>query len=135
MTTIVRGRFGANAVALMLVLSAGFGAVSCSAHDSSATHLASIAGLPVYPNASAVGASSGALAIYRSTDSFRTVADWYGAHMPKGTHSSRNDATSQATYAIFLPAETKTVHVEMSDGTVRITLTDVKNGPDSSTGR
>lgn len=135
MTAIVRGRLGAMTIAVMLVLAAGVGAVSCSAHDSSATHPASIAGLPVYPNASAVGSSSGALAIYRSTDSFRTVADWYGAHMPKGAHSSRNDAMSQATFAIFSPVETKTVHVEMSDGTVRITLTDVKNGPDSSTGR
>lgn len=134
MNAIVRERFGAMTIALMLA-AAGFGAVSCSAHDSSTSHLASIAGLPVYPNASAVGASSGALAIYRSTDSFRAVADWYGVHMPKGTHSSRNDAMSQATFAIFLPAETKTVHVEMSDGTVRITLTDVKNGPDPSTGR
>jgi|GEM_PF-6671293 len=135
MTAIVRARLGAMTLTLMLVLTAGVGAASCSAHDSSNPNLVSIAGLPVYPNASAVGASSGALAIYRSTDSFRTVADWYGAHMPQGTHSSRNDAMSQATFAIFSPSETKTVHVEMSDGTVRITLTDVKNGPDSSTGR
>jgi hypothetical protein len=55
--------------------------------------------------------------------------------MPAGTQSSRNDAMSQATYAVFSPVETKTVHVEVSDGTVRITLTDVKSGPAPPTGR
>ncbi|HEY5096055.1 MAG TPA: hypothetical protein VII69_13145 [Candidatus Eremiobacteraceae bacterium] len=135
MTAIVRGRFCALTFALAVALAGGLSVASCSAHDSSDSHLASIAGLPVYPNASMVGASSGALAIYRSADPYLVVADWYGTHMPKGTHTARNDAMSQATFAIFLPEETKTVHVEMSDGTVRITLTDVKNGPASSTGR
>jgi hypothetical protein len=92
-------------------------------------------GLPVYPNATMIGTSTDALAIYRSSDSFATVADWYGAHMPAGTQSSRSDALSQATYAVFAPAETKTVHVEISDGTVRITMTDVKSGPAPATGR
>jgi len=108
------------------------GLAACGAHGAAS---GSLSGLPVYPNATAIGTSTDALAIYRSSDSFGTVADWYAAHMPAGTQSSRNDARSQATYAVFTPAETKTVHVEISDGTVRITMTDLRSGPAPATGR
>jgi hypothetical protein len=130
---IVRNRFGFATFAIALI-----GAVelaACTSHGASTTSQSAISGLPVYPNATAIGATTDALAIYRTSDSYRTVADWYGAHMPAGTQAARNDALSQATYAVFSPAETKTVHVEISDGTVRITLTDVKSGPAPATGR
>ena len=130
-----RGRFSVLCLTATIAVSGALGAASCASHSPSKGQPSAIAGLPVYPNATVIGANSDALAIYRSADSYRTVADWYSAHMPRGTQSSRDDARSQATFAVFSPADTKTVHVEMSDGTVRITLTDVKNGPDSSTGR
>jgi hypothetical protein len=121
-----------SAFACAVVLCGLLGAAACGAHGAAT---ASHGGLPIYPNATVIGTNSDALAIYRSSDSFGTVADWYAAHMPAGTQSSRNDAVSQATYAVFSPAETKTVHVEISDGTVRITMTVVKAGPAPATGR
>ena len=120
--------------AIAFALLGVFGLAACTSHGASTTAQSAITGLPVYPNATAIGATSDALAIYRTSDSYRTVADWYGAHMPAGTQASRNDAMTQATYAVFSPADTKTVHVEVSDGTVRITMTDVKSGP-APTGR
>lgn len=132
---IVRNRFGLAGFAIALALLGSFGAVACSSHGASTTTQSTILGLPVYPNATPIGTSSRGLAIYRTSDSFRAVADWYGAHMPAGTQAARNDAMSQATYAVFSPSETKTVHVEFSDGTVRVTLTDVKSGPAPATGR
>jgi len=128
----VRIRSRRSGFALAVVVCGMLGAAACGAHGGAA---ASHAGLPIYPNATAVGTNTDALAIYRTSDSFGTVADWYGAHMPAGAQSSRNDALSQATYAVFAPADTKTVHVEISDGTVRITMTDVKAGPAPATGR
>jgi hypothetical protein len=126
---------GAARLAIAFALLGAFGPAACTSHGASATAQTAASGLPVYPNATAIGTTSDALAIYRTSDAFRSVADWYGAHMPAGTQSSRNDAMSQATYAVFSPVETKTVHVEVSDGTVRITLTDVKSGPAPPTGR
>jgi hypothetical protein len=122
-----------HAIAFALLIA--IGPAACTSHNASTASQAAIAGLPVYPNATPIGATSDALAIYRTSDSYRAVADWYGAHMPTGTQASRNDAMSQSTYAVFSPAETKTVHVEVSDGTVRITMTDVKSGPAPATGR
>jgi hypothetical protein len=132
---ILRGRFGAYCLAAAIAVSGLLGAASCASHPTSKGQSSVVAGLPVYPNATVIGANSDALAIYRSADSYRTVADWYGAHMPRGTQTSRDDARSQATFAVFSPADTKTVHVEISDGTVRITLTEVKSGPAPPTGR
>ncbi|HKW44676.1 MAG TPA: hypothetical protein VJN22_03405 [Candidatus Eremiobacteraceae bacterium] len=120
----------------LAVFAAGiFGPVSCASHGAASKTTMTPTGLPAYPNATVIGATSDALAIYRSSDSYRAVADWYAAHMPAGTQSSRNDALSQATYAVFSPTDTRTAHVEVSDGTVRITLTDVKSGPAPATGR
>ena len=122
-----------NVIAIAAVLSAILGVAACGNHFGASPAMHD--GLPIYPNATPIGTSSDALAIYRSSDSFATVADWYAKHMPAGTQSARNDALSQATYAVFASAETKTVHVEFSDGTVRITMTDVKGGPAPATGR
>ena len=133
---MMRGRPVVLSLSLAVLASGLLGAASCASHGaSSKTVSAASAGLPVYPNATVVGASSDALAIYRTSDSYRTVADWYAANMPAGTQGSRNDALSQATYAVFSPTDTRTAHVEVSDGTVRITLTDVKSGPAPATGR
>ncbi len=131
----MRNRSGLLQFALALALLGAVGMASCSSHGASTTTQSAISGLPVYPNATPIGTTSDALAIYRTSDAFRTVADWYGSHMPAGTQAARNDAMSQATYAVFSSSETKTVHVEFSDGTVRITLTDVKSGPAPPTGR
>jgi hypothetical protein len=122
-------------LAFAIAASGFLATVSCASHGSASTIQSAPNGLPVYPGSAVVGETSDALAIYRTSDSYRTVADWYGAHMPAGTQTSRNDAQSQATYAVFSPADTKTVHVEVSEGTVRITLTDVKSGPAPATGR
>ena len=130
-----RGRFGALYLTVAIAVSGALSAASCASHPSAEGQSSAIAGLPVYPNATVIGANSDALAIYRSADSYRAVADWYAAHMPRGTQTSRDDAKSLATFAVFSPADTKTVHVEVSDGTVRITLTDVKSGPAPPTGR
>lgn len=128
----VRFPSAVSSFAFAVVLCGVLGTAACGAHgEGPASH----AGLPVYPNSTAIGTSTDALAIYRSSDSFGAVADWYAAHMPAGTQSSRNDALSQATYAVFSPEETKTVHIEISDGTVRITMTDVRSGPAPATGR
>jgi hypothetical protein len=132
---IVRNHSGFARYAIAFALLGAFGPAACTSHGASTTANTAASGLPVYPNASAIGTTSDALAIYRTSDSFRSVADWYGAHMPSGTQAARNDAMSQATYAVFTPVETKTVHVEVSDGTVRITMTDVKSGPAPATGR
>jgi hypothetical protein len=132
---IVRNRFSLVRFAIAFALLGAFGPAACASHGASTTAQTTVSGLPVYPNATPIGATSDALAIYRTSDAFRTVADWYGAHMPAGTQAARNDAASQATYAVFAPTETKTVHVEVSDGTVRITMTDVKGGPAPATGR
>ena len=132
---IVRNRSALLCCAIAFALLGDLAAAACSSHGASTVTQTTIAGLPVYPNATPIGTSSNALAIYRTSDSFRSVADWYGGHMPAGAQAARNDAMSQATYAVFSPAETKTVHVEVSDGTVRITLTDVRGGPAPATGR
>jgi hypothetical protein len=93
------------------------------------------AGMPIYPNVAESGSVDGRLAVFSSPDSFWNVADWYRAHMPRNARFARDDATSQATWAIFSSRETKTVHVEVVDGTVRITLADVAIGQASPTGR
>jgi hypothetical protein len=131
----LRQRFGLRTVIAAIAVLGAFVSASCASHSSSKTQVTAITGIPVYPNATIVGVNSDALAIYRSADSYREVADWYSAHMPRGTQSSRDDARSEATFAVFSPSDTKTVHVEMSDGTVRITMTDVKSGPGLPTGR
>lgn len=128
-------RIGVLGFAIAIAIVGPLGPASCASHGSSKAQSAAIAGVPVYPNASAVGASTKGLAIYRSADSYRAVADWYDSHMPRGTQTSRDDVRSQATFAIFSPTDMKTVHVEISDGTVRITVTDVKTGPGPATGR
>jgi hypothetical protein len=123
-------RSSSLALSLAVLALGMFGSASCASHGAASnSQTASSAGLPVYPHSNPVGSTSASLAIYRSSDSYRAVADWYAAHMPAGTQSSRNDALSQATYAVFLPTDTRTAHVEISNGTVRITLTDVKSGP------
>jgi len=91
--------------------------------------------MPIYPNVSESGSVDDRLAVFRSPDSFWSVADWYRAHMPRSARYARDDTTSQATWAIFLSRETKTVHVEVVDGTVRITLADVTIAQPSPTGR
>ena len=131
----MNNRSGFHRFAIAFALLGAVGQTACASHGASTTALTAASGLPVYPNATAIGTTSDALAIYRTSDSYRTVADWYGEHMPAGTQAARNDAMSQATFAVFSPAETKTVHVEVSDGTVRITMTDVKGGPAPATGR
>jgi hypothetical protein len=132
---IVSIRFSLARFAIAFALLGAFGPAGCASHAASTAAQTAASGLPVYPNATPIGSTSDSLAIYRTSDAFRTVADWYGAHMPAGTQASRNDAMSQATYAVFSPVETRTVHVEVSDGTVRITMTDVKGGPAPATGR
>jgi hypothetical protein len=93
------------------------------------------AGMPIYPNVSQSGSVDGRLAVFSSPDGFGSVADWYHAHMPRSAHFARDNMTSQATWAIFSTRETKTVHVEVVDGTVRITLADVAIVQASPTGR
>jgi hypothetical protein len=100
---------------------------SCATRQSADTTAAarSFAGMPVYPNISQTGSVDGRLAVFSSPDEFGRVADWYHVHMPRSARFARDNTTSQATWAIFSSRETKTVHVEIVDGTVRITLADV----------
>ncbi len=91
--------------------------------------------MPVYPHVSESGSVAGRLAVFSSPDGFGSVADWYEVHMPRSARFARDNATSQATWAIFSTRETKTVHVEVVDGTVRITLADVAIGTAAPTGR
>jgi hypothetical protein len=110
-----------------MLAAAALSVVACSSHAAkSGERAATFAGLPIYPNASVVGVAGGNLALYRSQDAYATVAGWYASHMPASAHVARNDARSQATFSEFLTAETKSVHVEVADGTVWITVTDVR---------
>lgn len=112
-----------------------FAIAGCAARHAASARASSFDGLPVYPNTSQAGSVDGRLAVYSTTDAFGKVADWYVAHMPRAARSARDNLTSQATWAIFAPRDTKTVHIEVVDGTVRITLADVANVKGEPTAR
>ena len=112
-------------------------ATACAARHAIAVapHVHYFASLPIYPHSTKSGSVDATLAVFGTPDAFGTVADWYAAHMPSTARAARDNATSQATWAIFGPRETKTVHVEVVDGTVRFTLADVKSAAAPPTGR
>jgi hypothetical protein len=122
-----RALHAAAACALLLV-------TSCAPRHSVAS-TRYFAGMPIYPNVKQSGSVDGRLAVFSSPDAFGSVADWYQAHMPRSARFARDNSTSQATWAIFSARETKTVHVEVVDGAVRITLADVAISQASPIGR
>ena len=85
-------------------------------------------GLPVYPRASAAGASTAkaSFALYSTKDRFDDVYAWYEAELPPGTPHAYSSARGQATFALFDARSQRTVHLETRGSTTTIMLTDLQ---------
>lgn len=85
--------------------------------------------LPVYPQAAVVKVATSVqvrhaghvIEIFTTSDPFDKVRDWYAAMLPRGAQSVFNEATGQATYALFDDRH-RTVHLESGGSRVYIYL-------------
>jgi len=81
--------------------------------------------MPVYPRATALGASSAnaSIALYQTRDRFDDVYAWYEKELPAGTPRAYSAAKGQATFALFDANTQRTVHIAAQSSGTMIALT------------